>query len=175
KAIELIGKRQTKISFPTQPVSVHKSNDWDTTTRKHPALVWFEKYTRSYDTNGPSFDGWLTEDFIYQNSDGTEHHGREGFEEVKRNYGVFTKYNLVPYSFYCIETDYGYEFVTQALMYINLLGNTTSEEKNVTNPREGTQWEGKLPGAYRFEIRKIGEDFRIRRCDVHIDTAPAIA
>jgi hypothetical protein len=162
------------MSFPTQSVFVHRSSDWDSTTRKHPALVWFEKYTNSYDTNGPTWDGWFTDDLIYQKSDGTEHYGKEGFEEVKRNAGVFTKYNHVPYTFYCSETDYGFEFLTQAWMYANLPGKPTPEEKKVTNPNNGDKWEAKLAGCYRFEIRKVGDDFRIQRCDVHVDTAPAI-
>lgn len=62
------------MSFPTVPAFVH-NDDWNSESRKHPAMEFMERYTNKFDEGlpamGAELDKWHPEDFVYTAANGT--------------------------------------------------------------------------------------------------------
>lgn len=155
---------------------VYHGMGWDNTTRSHPAIKWFETYGDAFDSDrGPQWDEWYTDDFVYLKSDGTEYTGgKKAFEETQANYGLFPQHMHVPYYFNVTDTDYGCDFSAEAYLFVNLPGQAPAGSHKVKDPVKGQEWDAKLSGAFRFELRKVGDGYQIQRANVFSDSAPAI-
>ena len=160
------------MSFPTKAAFVHYG-DFDSTTRKHPAMEWMEHYRDDFDSR--TFDlKWYTSDFTYVATDGTVYEGREkAMEAIKALYGPLPAWCHEATYLNCIETDFGYEMIGKATMWVLLpgepaVGETKKEDRN------GKSWDLNGPGTFRLHYVKDGNSFLLKRTEVNADTAPIV-
>src|SRR5271170_2523410 len=124
----------------------------------------YEFDKRNFDTQ------WYTDDYTYVMSDGTVVEGRDkALDTVKGIYAPFTAYAHIPYYLVCTEVSDGWEMIGQAHMFVNLPGNPVAGEAKVKDPREGKEWDLKVPGAFRFHYVKHGENILLKRTEVMAD------
>ncbi|KAJ9663348.1 hypothetical protein H2198_000865 [Neophaeococcomyces mojaviensis] len=158
------------MSFATKPAFVHYS-DFDSTSRKHPAMEWMERYRDDYDSG--SFDPkWYAPDFTYVAPDGTVHEGREkALEALKALYGPLPAWRHEATYLNCIETDFGYEAIGKATMWALLPGEPAAGETKKKDGN-GKSWDLNGPGSFRFHYIKDGDSFLLKRTEINADTAP---
>jgi len=115
---------------------------------------------------------YYTDDYTYVMSDGTVIEGRDkALDAVKGIYATFTAYTHIPYYLVCTEVNDGWEMIGQAHMFVNLPGNPVAGEAKVKDPREGKEWDLKMPGAFRFHYAKQGGDIFMKRTEVMADNS----
>jgi hypothetical protein len=160
------------MSFPTKPAFVYYGG-WSEVTAKHPAVKWLEVHTREFDSRTWETKRY-TSDFIYVAPDGQVHEGLEkAMEAIKATYGPLTAQYHQPYFMVCTETEDGYDMMGQATLYANLPGEPAAGQSKVKD-KDGKEWDIGVPGAFHFWCVKNGDDFLLKRTEMHADTGPLV-
>ena len=163
--------------MPTNSALVH-SGYWDDETRAHPAMKFMEEYTISF-VDARNWDGsiseWYTKDYLVVHSNGQVVEGQAGVDSVKEIYQRFAKNFHEPYFLICSETEYGWEMIGQAKLYVNHQGQPVQGESKVKD-KQGREWDAAVPGAFRFEYTKESGAAHggvlLRRSELHVDSLP---
>lgn len=168
------------MSVKTIPTFVH-NNDWDATSRQHPAMEWMERYTRKFDEGLPAMeaelDKWHDENFEYIAANGTKSNGiKAAFEALKQTYGPLAAYHHEPYYLNCYAAPGGaegdYEMIGLAHVFVDAPGERTGEG---VQDLTGRKWEASLPGGFKFYYRRVGDDFRLARTEIFSDSGPVVS
>jgi hypothetical protein len=170
------------MSSSTQPAFVHYGN-WDAHTRSHPAMKWMEEYTKDFESKAswdrPRTEWQMGSPYTYIKSDGTVFSGNEAWEANKASYAAFTKFLHEPCFAVCVDTEYGWEMIGQAIVYANLPGQRAEgEQERVRDQGKGEEWDVKVPAAYRFQYRKDPEGvhggIRLQKTEVMSESLPIV-
>ncbi|KAK4961937.1 hypothetical protein LTR10_002430 [Elasticomyces elasticus] len=141
------------MSFPTQEAFIY-AGTWDETTRKHPAMKWMEHYTKNV-VDARKFD----EPAISLT------HSRMDLAEVDSEQ-VHDPSFLV-----CWETEKGWDMIGIANLWYNLQAPGDRKVKGYG----GKEWDGVLPGAFKFSYVKGGDDgVQLARTDIFSDPSTAL-
>jgi hypothetical protein len=167
-------------SFTTKPAFTSSGSDWDDSSRQHPAMKFMEEYTLMFDKRGYNserYSDWMTEDATLTKGDGTSFSGGEAcWEASKEVYAPFKEYMHCPYFLVVtplegMKEEEGYEMIGQAMVYGDLVGERQEgEPEKVKDPRHGRMWDVKIPGAFRFQYVKGGNNgWKLKKTDLHVD------
>jgi len=155
------------MSAPTKPCFVIEGG-WSNASRAHPGMKWMENYNYRFDEKDMD-PKYFTEDLTFIKADGSKFSGRDkALAAVKELYQFFTEYQHEAEFGYVEETDYGWQLLGQATMFGNLPGNPAPGEQKVKD-KKGREWETGLPGAFRFQYRKSGDNIAIQMIQIHSD------
>jgi hypothetical protein len=168
------------MSYPTTNAFIHYSKGWDSTTRSHPCMAWFEDYAKLFDT-GEMFSvpyiEWHTDDYSYAKSTGEViEGGAPAFEALKQTYSVFKGNNHEPRWLCCWETQEGWEMVGEAVLFGNLVAPGGSGQAHTD--LAGKKWDVGVPSAFHFKYVKDTEakhgGIRLKRSEIFSDSAPVV-
>lgn len=168
------------MSVKTIPTFIH-NNDWDDTSRQHPAMAFMERYTNKFDEGlaamEAELDVWHDDNFTYVASNGQTVQGiKPAFEALKQTYGPLEKYHHEPYYLNCYAAPGGkegdYEMIGLAKVYVDIPG-----EKGGEGPKDltGKQWEASLPGGFKFYYRRVGDGFKLAKTEIFSDSGPVVS
>lgn len=141
-------------------------------------MKFMEDYTRNCIDNR-SFDkphsDWHSDDYSLLKSDGTEiKGGKDAWAGVGATYAPFTGHHHQPFFLSCIETEYGYEMIGQAWVFVHFPGAASAGEQKHKDS-EGKEWDMKVPGGFRFEyVKDSAKGFKLQRTDIMSDSGPAV-
>jgi hypothetical protein len=92
-------------------------------------------------------------------------------------YQFFTSEFHEPYFLVTWDTKDGWEMIGQALLYANLPGEPTAQEKKVKD-LQGREWDVKIPGGFHFEyVKQAGaphDGIVLKRTEITSDSMPAV-
>jgi len=168
------------MSYTTKPTFVYNGG-WSDETRAHPAMKWMEDYTVNV-VDAKNFDVPSTKyrvaDFVLQKSDGTIIQGADpAWEAEKQIYNQFLAHCHEPQGLMCCETEFGWEMIGQADVYVILPGDAGPGEKKVKS-KSGKEWDAVMPSAFRFEYVKdvSGPDgIKFSSAKIFSDPLPALS
>lgn len=166
-----------EMSYPTQPVFVHKGS-WDDETRLHPVMQWMEDYTHEFDrtrafaTGSPS--DWLTSDFSVQLSDGTRITGmKDAIHALTEKYAPFSGgHKHDPTELLTWEEGDHWCMFGHAKCFIGFEGVAAS----VKDP-QGQSWNVVVEATYRFVYVKDESGtggYKMRETKIYADPTPAV-
>ncbi|KAK5685444.1 hypothetical protein LTS10_003522 [Elasticomyces elasticus] len=163
------------MSFPTKEAFIY-AGTWDETTRKHPAMKWMEHYTKNV-VDARRFDEPATSvghtlDWTLQKSTGEVVEGADkAWAALQEVYAPFSEHVHNPSFLACWETEKGWDMIGIAYLWYNLQAPGDGKIKGYG----GKEWDGVLPGAFKFSYVKSGDDgVQLARTEIFSDPSAAL-
>ena len=165
------------MSSTTKPTLIFTA--FSDATRANPAMAWMETYSKT--VIGPMkwdtpYSDYHTEDFTFVRPDGVEFRGGEvAWAALAAYWGQFTAHKHDPQYANCVETEYGWEMIGEAIIYADLPGVPAEGEVKVKD-RQGKGWDVRIPGGFRFQYKKEADakdrGIKMQRTDLMSDSGP---
>ena len=88
------------------------------------------------------------------------------------------RYHHEPYFLVCTETDYGWQMIGQAQLFVKLPGDAAEGEPPKCKDNTGEEYDLAIPSGFRFEYKKDDSSkhgaVKLQKTEIMSDSAPIV-